>query len=110
VCAVDKPDGDEVEENQVIFECERCDKKFAGIEQLNFHRCQFHQHFTRAHFVQKCFLQIFSNDNEIVSFRQKNIGTNAACNMLTQMTTGWRTEMLPPSRSNRTSGNVTLAS
>ena len=43
MCAADKSDDDDdddnvVEEDQVLLACERCDKKFSGIEALNFHR------------------------------------------------------------------------
>jgi len=51
-------------------------------------RCQFHQHFTRAFFVQKCFFAAFLLlQFGFDFFWPKNIGKKAACKILMKLVT-----------------------
>jgi len=49
--------------------------------------CQFNQHFTCEFFVQKCFMQLFSNDVFASYFLCKNIGTKGEHKMLDDIDT-----------------------
>ena len=55
-------------------------------------KCQFHQHFRSSFFVQKFFSKLLCVFG-FVNFWQKEIGTNAACKMLTKLTTICRSLM-----------------
>jgi len=53
-----------------------------------FVRCQFHQHFKLAFFIQKCFVQLFSSYSLASNFLRKNIGAKADRRMLMKLTIG----------------------
>jgi hypothetical protein len=46
---------------------------------------QFHQHFTQAFFIPKCFAQLSVVTFQLYNFWRKNIGAKCACKMLMKL-------------------------
>jgi len=49
------------------------------------HRRQFHQHFTQAFFIPKCFAQLSIVTFQLCNFWRKNISAKCACKMLMKL-------------------------